>query len=61
VFLVDGNRLKEIEIKLGEQFGDQVEVIEGLKAQDRIAVAENGQALRDGMELDQRGKEVVVH
>jgi membrane fusion protein, multidrug efflux system len=61
VFVVDGNRLKEIEIKLGEQFGDQVEVIEGLKAQDRIAVAENGQALRDGMELDQRGKEVVVH
>src|SRR5262249_47328674 len=60
VFLVDGNRLKEIEIKLGEQFGDQVEVVEGLKAQDRIAVAGNGQSLRDGMELDQHGKDVVV-
>ena len=47
IFAVEGAVLKEKEVKVGDRAGDEVEVIEGLKEGDRVAVAVKGQDLRD--------------
>ena len=52
VFVVQGKTVKEREVKLGEHFGDCVEIIEGLRADDKIAIADAGQQLKDGMEIE---------
>lgn len=47
VFLVKGDRVKEIPITTGETFGDMIEVLGGVKTGDRIAVGPMDK-LRDG-------------
>jgi len=46
-FLLKGDRMKETPITTGEAFGDMIEVLEGVKAGDRIAVSPLDK-LRDG-------------
>ena len=52
VFTVDGRTLKEQEVKLGERTGDAVEVVEGLKERQRIAVPLEGQEPVDGAPVE---------
>jgi multidrug efflux pump subunit AcrA (membrane-fusion protein) len=52
VFVVQGTTVKEREVKLGDHFGERVEVLEGLQLGDRLAVSVNGQQLKDGMEVE---------
>lgn len=53
VYVVNGNKLKETEIKIGDQTGEDVEILEGVQQGDRLAVAPEGQelALRDGLSV----------
>jgi RND family efflux transporter MFP subunit len=53
VYVVNGNKLKETEIKIGDQSGDNVEILEGLQQGDRLALAPEGQelALKDGLSI----------
>lgn len=55
VFVVEGAKVKEREVKLGDRFGDRVEILEGLRANEKFVVAENGLLLKEGMEVE------VVH
>ena len=48
VFVIDGNTVKEKEVKIGERSGSEVEIVEGLAQGDRIAVATKGQELKEG-------------
>lgn len=48
VFVIDGNTLKEREVKIGERQGDEVEIVEGLAQGERIALATKGQELKEG-------------
>ena len=48
VFVIDGNTVKEREVKIGEHTEDGVEIVEGLKSGERIAVATKGQELKEG-------------
>ena len=49
VFVIDGNTVKEKEVKIGERSGSEVEILEGLSQGDRIAVAvKGGQELKEG-------------
>lgn len=52
VFVVQGHTLKEREVKLGDHFGDRLEVLEGLQPDEKIAVSATGQPLKDGMEIE---------
>lgn len=52
VFVVQGHIVREREVKLGDHFGDRVEVIEGLQTNDKIALSDAAQPLRDGMEIE---------
>jgi HlyD family secretion protein len=52
VFVIQGKTIKEREVKLGDHFGDRVEIIDGLRADEKIAVAEAGQQIKDGMEVE---------
>jgi RND family efflux transporter MFP subunit len=53
VYVVKGNKLKETEIKVGDQSGDDVEILEGVQQGDHLAVAAEGQelALKDGLTI----------
>jgi len=53
VYLVNGNKLKETEIKVGDQSGEEMEILEGVKEGDRLALAAEGQelALKDGVSI----------
>jgi len=51
VFLVQGNVLKETEVKVGERSNDRIEIVSGLKEGDLIAFATKGQALKDGEQV----------
>ena len=53
VYVVNGNKLKETEIKIGDPSGDDVEILEGVQQGDRLAVAAEGQelALKDGLSI----------
>jgi membrane fusion protein (multidrug efflux system) len=48
VFVIDGNTLKEREVKIGERTGDEVEIVEGLSAGERVALTATGLELKDG-------------
>ena len=48
VFVIDGNTLKEREVKIGERNGDEVEIVEGLAAGERIALSTKDQELKEG-------------
>ncbi|HKA21284.1 MAG TPA: efflux RND transporter periplasmic adaptor subunit [Blastocatellia bacterium] len=48
VFVIDGNTVKEREVKIGEHSSDGVEVVEGLTQGERIAIATKGQELKEG-------------
>ena len=52
VFVVQGTSLKEREVKLGDHFGDRLEILEGLQPNEKIAVSEGGQILKEGMEIE---------
>jgi membrane fusion protein (multidrug efflux system) len=56
VFVVDGDKVKEREVKLGERTGDEVEVVEGLSAGERVAVPVAGQDLKDGAAVEIVGR-----
>ena len=42
VFLIHGNRVKETPITIGDQFGDMVEVLQGVKAGDKVVLSPLG-------------------
>ena len=47
VYTVEGNLLKEKDVKIGERQGDQVEIVEGISAADRVALPAKGQVFKD--------------
>lgn len=47
VYTVEGNTLKERDVKIGEKEGDRVEIVEGLVGGQVVAIAAPGQVLRD--------------
>ncbi|MBZ5536043.1 MAG: efflux RND transporter periplasmic adaptor subunit [Acidobacteriia bacterium] len=47
VYTVEGNLLKERDVKIGERSGDQVEIVEGISAVDRVALPAKGQVFKD--------------
>jgi multidrug efflux pump subunit AcrA (membrane-fusion protein) len=53
VYVVNGNKLKETEIKIGDQRGEELEIQEGVQQGDRLALAAEGQelALKDGLSI----------
>ncbi len=53
VFFVNGNKVEEREVKPGEQQENRIEILEGLRAGDRIAVAVQGQLTDGATVLDQ--------
>ena len=52
VFVVQGDIVKETEVKLGERGDERAEVVEGLSAGDRIAMPMKGQELKDGSRIE---------
>jgi RND family efflux transporter MFP subunit len=52
VFVIDGNTLKEREVKIGEHSGADVEIVEGLAQGERIALATKGQELKEGGSIE---------
>lgn len=50
VFLVKGNRVEEVPLRLGREFGEMVEVLEGVKQGDRV-VLNPSKRLRDGSKV----------
>lgn len=53
VYVVNGNKVKETEIKIGDPSGKDVEILEGVQQGDRLALAAEGQelALKDGLSI----------
>ena len=47
VYAVDGNQLREREVKIGDRGADGVEVIDGLARGEHVAVPSRGQELKD--------------
>jgi multidrug efflux pump subunit AcrA (membrane-fusion protein) len=52
VFVIQGQTVKEREVKLGDRLGDLVEIIEGLRADEKVAISAGGPQLKDGMEIE---------
>ncbi len=52
VFVLQGQTIKEREVKLGDRLGDLVEVIEGLGGGEKIAIGAGGPQLKDGIEVE---------
>ncbi len=52
VFVVENGKLKEREVRPGDKFGDRLEIIEGLKPGEKIALSDGGQPLKDGAEIE---------
>jgi RND family efflux transporter MFP subunit len=52
VFTVASRTLKEKEVKLGERDGDAVEIVDGLKDDESVAVPAPGQEPRDGAPVE---------
>jgi len=48
VYAVEHGALKETEVKLGAREGDEVEVVDGIKVGEHVAVPLPGEELRDG-------------
>src|SRR5262249_5555158 len=51
VFLIQGEVLKEQEVKAGDLSAEEIEVISGVKAGDMIAVPVKGQVLKDAAKI----------
>lgn len=52
VFVVEGDMLKEREVKIGGRAGDEVEILEGINEGERIALPAGGQELKDGATVE---------
>jgi RND family efflux transporter MFP subunit len=52
VYSVDKSTLHETEVKLGRRDGDEAEIVEGLEDGARVAVAAEGEELRDGAPVE---------
>ncbi len=50
VFVIDGDKLTAHELKIGERLGDRIEIISGVKADDRVAVTDV-EKLSDGLKV----------
>jgi RND family efflux transporter MFP subunit len=55
VFVIEGDRLKEREVKIGERAGEQVEIVEGVGESDRVALPIKGGELKDGAAVEITG------
>jgi len=51
VCLIQGDVLKETEVKIGESSGGEAEIVSGVKPGDMIAVPVKGQVLKDGARI----------
>ena len=51
VCLIQGDVLKETEVKVGDLSREQIEIVSGIKAGDVIAVPVKGQVLKDGARI----------
>jgi multidrug efflux pump subunit AcrA (membrane-fusion protein) len=49
-YLLEGNRVRETPVRVGETFGDMVEILSGLKAGDRVVV-NPPKGLKDGSRI----------
>ena len=54
VYTVERGALKETEVKLGAREGDEVEVVDGVKPGEQVAVPLPGEELRDGAPVARR-------
>jgi RND family efflux transporter MFP subunit len=54
-FAVDGDRLQARELKTGDRVGDRMEILDGLKSADRVAVTDVD-TLTDGMKIAVAGE-----
>jgi RND family efflux transporter MFP subunit len=52
VFVLEGKTIREREVKLGDRLGDLVEIIEGVRADEKIAINAGGPQFKDGMEVE---------
>lgn len=52
VFVIEGNTLKEKEVKIGDRSGEEVEIIEGINEGERIAIPTKGADLKDGATVE---------
>ena len=52
VFVIEGSTLKEKEVKLGERAGDEIEITDGLREGERVALPVKGQELKDGATVE---------
>jgi multidrug efflux pump subunit AcrA (membrane-fusion protein) len=52
IFVVEGDTLKEKEVKIGERAGEEVEILEGINGSERIALPVKGQELKDGQKVE---------
>jgi RND family efflux transporter MFP subunit len=52
VYAVEGTTLRETEVKVGDRQGDEVEVAEGLKDGESVAIAVRGEQLVDGAAVE---------
>jgi membrane fusion protein (multidrug efflux system) len=52
VFVVEGNTIKEKEVKIGERSGEEVEILEGISENERVALPVKGQELKDGQTIE---------
>jgi len=50
VFVVDGDKLAARELKVGDRTGDRIEILNGVKAGERVAVSDV-EKLVDGMKV----------
>ncbi|HEX8090438.1 MAG TPA: efflux RND transporter periplasmic adaptor subunit [Blastocatellia bacterium] len=52
VFVVEGDTLKEREVKIGGRSGEEVEILEGVNEGERIALPAGGQELKEGATVE---------
>ena len=45
VFVIDNNAARERRVKLGQDLGDRIEIVEGIAAGDRVAVSRTGKLI----------------
>jgi multidrug efflux pump subunit AcrA (membrane-fusion protein) len=49
-YLLEGNQVRETPVRVGATFGDMVEILSGLKAEDRVVV-NPPKGLKDGSRI----------
>jgi membrane fusion protein (multidrug efflux system) len=54
VFVVEGNRARQRDVRLGSKYGEVMEVVEGVKAGERVVVA-GQQSLSEGVKVAVQG------